>query len=95
MNARRGRIWVLGALLAFAALAPTRSAATALSSFADIRQVQERGTLRVGLVAKDIPPLLVTGSDGQPAGIEVVMANGLARRLGGQSSVRAHCRDPR
>jgi len=25
--------------------------------------VQERGALRVGLVAKDIPPLLVTGSD--------------------------------
>ncbi len=44
--------------------------------------MQERGALRVGLVAKDIPPLLVTGSDGQPAGIEVAMANGLARRLG-------------
>lgn len=44
--------------------------------------MQERGALRVGLVAKDIPPLLVTGSDGQPAGIEVAVASGLARRLG-------------
>ena len=82
MIARPWRIWVMGALLALAVLPPARSAAAALSSFPDIRQVQERGALRVGLVAKDIPPLLVTGSDGQPAGIEVAMANGLARRLG-------------
>ena len=82
MNARPSRIWMMGALFALVMLPPAQSAAAALSSFADIRQVQERGTLRVGLVAKDIPPLLVTGSDGQPAGIEVVMANGLARRLG-------------
>ena len=82
MNARPWRIWVMGALLALAMLPPAPSAAAALSSFPDIRQVQERGALRVGLVAKDIPPLLVTGSDGQPAGIEVAMANGLARRLG-------------
>jgi polar amino acid transport system substrate-binding protein len=83
MNARPWRIWLIGALLAYAILLPARSAAAAgLSNFPDIRQVQERGALRVGLVAKDIPPLLVTGSDGQPAGIEVAMAAGLARRLG-------------
>jgi polar amino acid transport system substrate-binding protein len=81
MNARLGRIWVMGASLASAILPPAPSAAASLSSFPDIRQVQERGALRVGLVAKDIPPLLVTGSDGQPAGIEVAMANGLAKRL--------------
>ncbi len=80
MNARPWRIWVMGALLALAILPPVPSAA--LSSFPDLRQVQERGALRVGLVAKDIPPLLVTGSDGQPAGIEIAIANGLARRLG-------------
>jgi Na+/H+-dicarboxylate symporter/ABC-type amino acid transport substrate-binding protein len=79
---RPWRIWVMGALLALAILPPAPSAAAAFSSFPDIRQVQERGALRVGLVAKDIPPLLVTGSDGQPAGIEIAMANGLARRLG-------------
>ena len=82
MNARPCRIWVMGALIALAILPPARAPAAALSGFADIRQVQERGSLRVGLVAKDIPPLLITGSDGQPAGIEVTMANGLARRLG-------------
>ncbi|MFZ0763720.1 MAG: hypothetical protein WAN01_07430, partial [Bradyrhizobium sp.] len=65
-----------------AILPPAPSTAATFSSFPDIRQLQERGALRVGLVAKDIPPLLVTGSDGQPAGIEVAMANGLARRLG-------------
>ena len=81
MNARPSRIWVMGALLALAIFPQAPSAAT-LSSFPDIRQVQERGALRVGLVAKDIPPLLVTGSDGQPIGIEIAMANGLARRLG-------------
>jgi hypothetical protein len=70
-------MWVMGALLALAMLPPAPSATAGLSSFPDIRQVQERGALRVGLVAKDIPPLLVTGSDGQPAGIEVAMANGL------------------
>ncbi|HEY5972529.1 MAG TPA: ABC transporter substrate-binding protein, partial [Pseudoxanthomonas sp.] len=75
-------IWVMGALLASAMLPPAPSATAAPSSFPDIRQVQERGALRVGLVAKDIPPLLVTGSDGQPAGIEIAMANGLAKRLG-------------
>ena len=63
MNVRPWRIWVMGALLALAMLPPARSAAAAPSNFADIRQVQERGALRVGLVAKDIPPLLVTGSD--------------------------------
>jgi len=82
MIARPWRIWVMGALLALAGLPPAASATAALSSFPDIRQVQERGALRVGLVAKDIPPLLVTGSEGQPAGIEVAMANGLAKRLG-------------
>ena len=82
MNVRPWRKWVIGTWLALAILPPAVSAAVALSSFPDIRQVQERGALRVGLVAKDIPPLLVTGSDGQPAGIEVAMANGLARRLG-------------
>jgi len=81
MNARPWRTWVMGALLALAILPPARSATATLSSFPDIRQVADRGALRVGLVAKDIPPLLVTGSDGQPAGIEVAMANGLARRL--------------
>jgi len=69
MKTRPWRIWVMGAWLALAILPAARSAAAGLSSFADIRQVQERGALRVGLVAKDIPPLLVTGSDGQPAGI--------------------------
>ena len=64
MNARPRRIWVIGALLALAILPMAPSAAAALSSFPDIRQVQERGALRVGLVAKDIPPLLLTGSDG-------------------------------
>jgi ABC-type amino acid transport substrate-binding protein len=73
---------VKGALLALALLPAALSATAAPSSFPDIRQVQERGALRVGLVAKDIPPLLITASDGQPAGIEVAMANGLAKRLG-------------
>ncbi|WP_063993420.1 substrate-binding periplasmic protein [Bradyrhizobium sp.] len=82
MNARLWRIWVMGALLALAIRPPALSATAALSSFPDLRQVQERGVLHVGLVAKDIPPLLITGSDGQPAGIEVAMASGLARRLG-------------
>jgi ABC-type amino acid transport substrate-binding protein len=70
----------MGASLALATLPPVPSAA--VSSFPDLRQVQERGALRVGLVAKDIPPLLVTGSEGEPAGIEIAMAKGLARRLG-------------
>ena len=63
MNARPWRLWVRVALLALTILPPAPSATAALSSFPDIRQVQERGALRVGLVAKDIPPLLVTGSD--------------------------------
>jgi polar amino acid transport system substrate-binding protein len=81
MNAGPWRTWPMLALLALAMLPLTPSTSAPLSSFPDIRQVQERGALRVGLVAKDIPPVLVTGSDGQPAGIEVAMANGLARRL--------------
>ena len=82
MSAKPRRIWVMGAMLALAILAPALSAPAVLSSFSDIRQVQERGALRVGLVAKDIPPLLVTGSDGQPAGIEVCHGqHGLAKRL--------------
>ena len=75
MNAGPWRTWPMLALLALAMLPLTPSTSAPLSSFPDIRQVQERGALRVGLVAKDIPPLLVTGGDGQPAGIEVAMAN--------------------
>jgi polar amino acid transport system substrate-binding protein len=82
MNARSWRIRAMGALLALTILPPVLSATAGLSSFPDIRQVQERGALRVGLVAKEIPPLLVTRSDGEPSGIEIAMANGLARRLG-------------
>lgn len=52
------------------------------SSFPDIRAIQQQGKLRIGLIARDSPPLLVTGKNGQPTGIEVSMANGLARRLG-------------
>jgi ABC-type amino acid transport substrate-binding protein len=69
-------------MLALAMLPLTPCVSAPLSSFPDIRQVQERGALRAGLVAKDIPPLLETGSDGQPAGIEVAMVKGLAKRLG-------------
>src|SRR6478609_2588569 len=85
MNARPWRIGVMSALLALAMLPPAPFVRAAPSNFPDIRQVQERGALRVGLVAKDIRPLLFTGSDGQPAGIEIAMANGLAKRLGIQT----------
>jgi ABC-type amino acid transport substrate-binding protein len=95
MNARPWRIWLMGALLALAILPPAPSVMAAPSSFPDIRQVQERGVLLVGLVAKDIPPLLVTGSDGQPAGIEIAMANGLAKRLGVRLQLVRTSRDPR
>ena len=81
MSSLAWRTWPMLALLAVA-MPMTPSASAQLSSFPDIRQLQERDALRVGLVAKEIPPLLVTGSDGQPAGIEIAMANGLARRLG-------------
>ena len=80
MNARRCRIWVMGALLASMILPPTRPTAAALSSFADIRQVQERGALRVGLVAKDIPPLLMTVHDGQPAAYSPSERTGASER---------------
>ena len=84
MNARPWRIGVMGALLALAMLPPTPFVRAAASNSPDIRQV--RSVARsAGLVAKDIRPLLFTGSDGQPAGIEIAMANGLAKRLGVQT----------
>ena len=42
----------MGAWLALAILPPAPSAAVALSSFPDIRQVQERGALRVELIVR-------------------------------------------
>lgn len=82
MSARATRFWLR---CAFCALMPMPWApvlAEPTSGFPDIRAIQQQGKLRIGLIARDSPPLLVTGKDGQPGGIEVAMANGLARRLG-------------
>lgn len=82
MNARGNAGCVALALCAFLPLLASPAFAGPASNFTDIRQVVAAGTLRVGLVAAEIPPLLVTGPDGRPAGIEVAMAVGLASRLG-------------
>lgn len=56
-----------------------------LQGLADIQEIVDRKTLRVGLQAADFPPMLVTGAEGQVSGVDVTIAQGLARKLGVQA----------
>jgi polar amino acid transport system substrate-binding protein len=52
------------------------------STFPDIQRILDRGTLRVAMFDREIPPLIMTGPDGKLTGSDVDLARDLARKMG-------------
>jgi ABC-type amino acid transport substrate-binding protein len=50
--------------------------------FPDIARILETGVLRVAMRSEDAPPMIMTASDGTPAGSEADIARDLANKLG-------------
>ena len=54
----------------------------------DIARIVERGTLVVGTLNEDIPPMLFTNEDGELAGFDIDVAKALAKELGVDLEIR-------
>jgi polar amino acid transport system substrate-binding protein len=52
------------------------------STFPDIQRILDAGTLRIAMLAGDIPPLIMTGKDGTVTGSEADLARDLAKKMG-------------
>jgi polar amino acid transport system substrate-binding protein len=52
------------------------------STFPDIQRILDRGTLRVAMLDREMPPLIMTGQDGTLTGSDVDLARDLARKMG-------------
>ena len=78
----RSPLLAAAAWIMISCLPATAASQDATTPFSDIQTIVDRGTLRVALLAKDIPPFLITAEDGTPTGIDVRIARGLADRLG-------------
>lgn len=57
-------------------------AAERTSSFPDIQRVLDAGELRVAVLGRDFPPMVLTGSGGELSGFDVRLARDLAARIG-------------
>ena len=73
---------VKSALAIFLALAVTTQTASGESSFADIQRVLDEGKLRVALLARDAPPVIMTDDRGAVTGSEIDLARDLGKKLG-------------
>jgi polar amino acid transport system substrate-binding protein len=58
------------------------AAAAGQSTFPDIQRILDRGTLRVAMLAGDLPPLIMTSQDGTLTGSEVDLARDLGKKMG-------------
>jgi len=73
----------LPVLLAIWLLLACKVAVTAeKSTFPDIQHILDRGTLRVAMLDREMPPLIMTGQDGKLTGSDVDLARDLARKMG-------------
>lgn len=59
-----------------------RPAAAETTTFPDLQTIIDRETLRIGILAQDIPPFVLTAEDGTLTGVDVHIAKRLAARLG-------------
>ena len=50
--------------------------------FPDIKRIIKAGVIRVAMLDKDVPPLIMTGSNGKLSGTEPDLARDLAQKLG-------------
>jgi ABC-type amino acid transport substrate-binding protein len=67
--------------LVLIALASVITARAGESAFADIQRIFDASVVRVAIMARDVPPLIMT-EDGGPAGSEADLALDLAAKLG-------------
>ncbi len=52
------------------------------SSFPDIQRILDDGKLRVAILARDAPPVIMTDEDGAPSGFEVEHALDIGKKMG-------------
>jgi ABC-type amino acid transport substrate-binding protein len=52
------------------------------SRFADIQRILDRGTLRVAILARAAPPMIMTDEKGAPTGFEVDQALDIGKHMG-------------
>jgi ABC-type amino acid transport substrate-binding protein len=69
--------WLIAAMAVLPAQAEQRT-----SAFADIQRVLDAGVLRVAILDRDIPPMIMAGKGGELAGAEPDLARDLAAKLG-------------
>lgn len=63
-------------------IAWSAAAGAADSPFPDIQRILDKKTLVVAILARDAPPMIMTGKDGSPIGHEVDLANAIGDKLG-------------
>jgi len=84
--ARPFLIWVWGWLWVWAGigvgLATALPARAADSAFTDIQRIIDAGVLRVAMLSRDVPPMIMTAEDGTATGFEPDLARDLAEKLG-------------
>ena len=69
----------IAALLALGCTVPTLAAE---STFPDIQRILDKGKLRIAILARDAPPLIMTDEKGAPIGFEVDHALDIGKKLG-------------
>jgi polar amino acid transport system substrate-binding protein len=72
----------LYAVLIFVGLTVALPTRAVDSAFADIQRILDAGVVRVAILARDVPPMIMTAPDGSPAGAEADLARDLAEKLG-------------
>ena len=77
LPSRRAVLASLATLLAARAFAAERPRLAP-----DMQRIMDRGKLIVAITAADVPPFVITGADGKPAGHDIALAEGMARALG-------------
>jgi polar amino acid transport system substrate-binding protein len=73
---------LIGVCLILIGLASALPTLAADSAFPDIQRILNAGVIRVAILDKDVPPMIMTAKDGSPAGAEADLARDLADKLG-------------
>lgn len=71
----------IGCCLLLTGLVVALPARAADSAFPDLKRIIDAGVLRVAILDKDVPPMIMTAQDGSAAGAELDLARDLAEKL--------------